>query len=481
MEKFPRLAKLLIAGTVVASASTVHAFGEDLCYPTEGSTVVSCGPLVDACQPVPTSTDACKTAQIAGDSAMSAVPPAARSTVHVDATYVMAQALGFSPTDAYWIAAYDGTVDTGTFELFDNNSVPVAGAYATANLAAMGRGDFSSGGLLLHFIAPYNHGTATPPANINGLAPDPHDAQTEVTLANYRAWAVSGSVACTAGLTVKSGNRDYGTGTTCYDTGTPIRGTISAVGSAAVPFSTATGLQILQDDTEPPVLSSEFATLVANDGAQTSDPVHLADARLGVYLHLLADRISHHECTDAAVIAGPNAAGFQVDLSNTECQQGWHFLHHAWETGVDFSLVPKPDRTTEAALSSVYDELASFAQARGLVPVTTLTKDQLTGKLAGALQKFEAIDRVTAIDTVACNAKLVPFPGQPACSATAAALVGDAAQQPSLGSDGQDAPSAGGCQTSRGGVGALAVAAVVALAACRRRRRSPVTVAGCRA
>lgn len=48
-----------------------------------------------------------------------------------------------------------------------------------------------TGGVLLHLIAPYNHGAATPLAGVDGLRPDPTDAQTEPTLANFRAWALA--------------------------------------------------------------------------------------------------------------------------------------------------------------------------------------------------------------------------------------------------------------------------------------------------
>jgi hypothetical protein len=411
------LKPLLFAGLLYSPAA--HAFGEDLCYPVGGGPIVSCGPLPDACQPVPTSTDACKQAIITEDgNAQSGIYAEGRSTVHVDSVYYIAQALGFSPIDAYWIAAYDGTVDTGEFSPYDNNSTIYGnGQYATADLTGIERGDLNSGGILLHFIAPYNHGLQQPPPNVNGLTPNPQDTATEPTLANWRAWAMTGSVACTAGLTVQTADGNYGTGPACFASGTPIRGTISALGNAAVPFATATGLQIIEDpDHGAQVLSSHFAAVIATDGAHTTSATHLADARLGVYLHILADRITHHECTDLGVIAGPTAAGFNIDLSNDECVQGWHLLHHAWETGVDFSLVPPNDRTTQAALESTYDELAKFGAARGLTPVAGIDKTALLGALATAIEKFDAIPRVLALDAVGCSHSFAIFPGQPACS-----------------------------------------------------------------
>jgi uncharacterized protein (TIGR03382 family) len=446
-----------------------HAFGEDLCYGDDGVTVVSCGPLAAVCQPVPTSTDACKQAMFQEDAnATSGIYRSGRSSVHVDSTFLIAQALGFSATDAYWIAAYDGAVDNGTFVLRDNTSVAVgSGEYATATFSGITRGDLSSGGVLLHFIAPYNHGTQMPIATINGLVPDPTDAATEPTLAHYRGWAQTGTLACMAGLTAKSAAGDFGTGATCFFPGTTVHGSISAIGSAAVPFMPSTGYQILQDPTNgPQVLSTKFAALVAHDGAMTSDPTHLADARLGIYLHVLADRITHHECTDKTVISGPTAAGWTVDLTNDQCVAGWHFLHHAWETGVDFSLVPAADRTTEAALSIVYDELATFAAARGLAPVRGIAKATLLASLATSLEQVQAIDRVNAVDAVGCAAHLAAFPGQPACSASAP-------DDEVAGSDGPPAAAnSGGCQTTSPS-GTLPAAGVgLAILFARRRRRA---------
>ncbi len=448
-------------------APSAHAFGEDLCYPAAGGPVVSCGPLPDECQPVPTSTDDCKQAITTIDqNATSGIYVFGRSEVHVDATYYMAQALGFSQSDAYWIAAYDGTVDNGQFWPYDNNSQKYMGdSLTTGNLSGITRGDMDSGGMLLHFIAPYNGGSQQPPTVVDGLHPDPQDAATEPTLANWRGWAMTGSVACTAGLTVKSANHDYGTGATCFPGAIAIRGTISALGSAAVPFNTSSGLQIILDPASgPKTLSSMFATVIAGDGAMTTDATHLADARLGVYLHILADRITHHECTDKGVIAGPTVAGFNIDLSNDQCVVGWHFLHHAWETGVDFTLVPEADRTTQAALETVYDELQKFATARGLTP-RNIDKAMLLADLATALETYDAIPRVTAMTAVGCARGLVAFPGQATCPPLpdGAPLVG-----------GGDAgtttySSSGGCTTT-GGAGGAGVAAL-ALLALRRRRR----------
>ncbi|HEX8113998.1 MAG TPA: hypothetical protein VF516_39975, partial [Kofleriaceae bacterium] len=103
-------------------------------------------------------------------------------------------------------------------------------------------------------------------------------------------------------------------------------------------------------DSAAPVRAPDFDALVATDGAHDTSPAHAADARLGVYLHMLADRISHHVCADRSVIAGPSPSGFSVDLTSAECAQGIHLLRHAWETGVGYARLFPQDRTTLAML-----------------------------------------------------------------------------------------------------------------------------------
>lgn len=188
----------------------------------------------------------------------------------------------------------------------------------------------------------------------------------------------------------------------------PIRDTDPGVGQPVraldLPFATQAGPQLVQDSTAP-VRAPDLDALVARDGAHDSSAGHAADARLGVYLHMLADRISHHVCADRSVISGPSASGFFVDLTNRECAQPIHLLRHAWETGVDYARLLPQDRTTLAMLQSVYHELVAFARARGVLRAGAdlpASQAAYTGELALALQKFQAADRAAAIDAAGC-------------------------------------------------------------------------------
>jgi hypothetical protein len=417
-------AAALALGAVLTQAHDAHAFAEDLCYAPGGGPLASCGPLPEVCRPAGTDTAACKAALIAVVARQRRSSDGGRSSIHTDVTFLLAQAVGFSATDAYWIAAYDEAADLGSFEIRDNDSRAVGGgALATANVSGLVRTDAKSGGVLLHVIAPYNHGLTTPPLAVDGLHPDPTDAATEVTLANFRAWALAApsaaKPACTGGLTVQSAAGDYATGATCFASGMPIQASIRLFGPLDLPFATQAGPQLVQDSSAP-VRAPGFDALVATDGAHDASAGHAADARLGVYLHMLADRISHHVCADRSVISGPSASGFFVDLTNSECAQGIHLLRHAWETGVDYARLLPQDRTTLAMLQSVYQELVAFARARGVLRAGAdlpATQAAYTGETALALQKFQAADRVAALDAVGCAHGLAPLPGQPACPA----------------------------------------------------------------
>src|SRR5215468_6117407 len=277
------LAAALAAGAILTPARDAAAFAEDLCYAPGGGPLASCAPLPAVCRPAGTDTAVCKAALIAEVARQRNASDGGRSSIHTDVTFLLAQAVGFSATDAYWIAAYDESADLGGFEIRDNDSLPVGGgALATADVSGLVRTNAMSGGPLLHVIAPYNHGLATPPPGIDGLHPDPTDAATEVTLANFRAWALAASSAarpaCTGGLTVQSPAGDYATGPACYTTGAPIDGAVALFAVGAVPFSTKAGPQIAHDAT-PPVTAAAFDTLVASDGAHDPSSAHAADAR----------------------------------------------------------------------------------------------------------------------------------------------------------------------------------------------------------
>ncbi len=416
-----------VGGAMTLLVSNVHAFAEDVCFPEDGGAVRNCSVLPAACLPVGTQTVSCRLAAAVAFVTEGARTTGVRSLVHADVTHLLAQAVGFSPTDAYWIAAYDEVVDYGVFEPTNMVGAPIGdGALRSAVLDGYVRTNIATGGMLLHFVAPYHGGTATPPTNVDGLHPDSDDGKVEVLLAHLKAWAAAdGGTSrpeCTAGLTLLSAQNDYATGASCYSasgSAVPIRGSIAAVASVAVPFATTTGLQtIATHDGGTSSLSTAFDSIVGGGASR------VGDARLGIYLHVLADRISHHVCSDNSVISGPDDAGWNIDMTHAECAQGIHALRHMWETGVSFQQLPAAERTTTAALLAVYEALTTFASQRGVLRASATdlaTRTALLAEIASALEVSEAAGRIQAIAAVACGHSLAPFPGVTACAADASA------------------------------------------------------------
>jgi hypothetical protein len=408
--------RFVIVALGLLIAGRAFAFAEDVCYPGDGGLAQDCAPLPASCplyEPMDGGVSANCFADVFAAFANQQGPD--RSSVHSDATMVLAQAVGFSPNEAYWAAAYDETTDLGTYAPKDLHGRPVTDGGVisvgpTAQLDGLVRGDFDAGGVLFHFGAP-----RAADAGVDGLHPDPTNAQVENTLAHLRAWAWAGTgntrPECVAGLTVQTAANDYATGTRCFvdaaGSSAPVRGSLTAVGSLAVPFSFVTGEQVIHTtDAGVMVPSSQFDSYLAYQ--------HVADARLGIYLHALADRVSHHVCTDASLLTGPSASGFREDLNTSPCAQPLHLLRHMYETGVSFANENPLDQTTTAALEAAYDELVQFASRRGVLlskARTSAYRSEVLTALGAALQKPKACARVTAIAKVACDRGWQPFPG----------------------------------------------------------------------
>ncbi len=404
----------MFGGLVAGSPARAGAFAEDVCYTVTGAPAQSCGSLPKSCPLKEPTGPACRTAALAALTEAAARPGSGRSLIHADSTYLAARAVGFSADDAYWIAAYDEATDLGSFapKGIDGKPVPNSAALTTSDVGGLVRTNFDTGGLLFHFVATFKD---QPNQTPDGLHPNPRDAQHEILLAHLRRWAMAGpgsaAPLCAGGFTTPSAAGDIATGDSCFggSNPVPIRGALALKAPASIPFVTSTGLQVISGK----VRSDQFDAWVG--GAQRS-----ADARVGIYLHVLADRVSHHRCTDAAQIVIPahGDGRFREDFDNPECDQGLHALRHLYETGVPFAQLDSADRTTEAALSLVYDELVAFAQARGVLSpqAQALKASVLDNGVIPALQLPDAVARMTGVAAVACRLGFEPFPGEPACS-----------------------------------------------------------------
>jgi hypothetical protein len=414
-----RYLQVFVLAACAAASSSVAAFAEDLCWRGDG-TVTACTPLPDTCLPAGTIANGCLTDALTIYTAAAATYPHLRSSVHVDATYLMAQRVGFSADDAYWIAVYNEAVDLGEYEPVDYNGLPFGGGtLATAVIDGFERINLAGGGVYYHFVSP--RGATV--ADVDGLHPDLQDAETEGFLVHLRAWAMAqeglGRPLCTDGLSAWTGF-DYALGSSCYllpgATGANIDSNISALATVTISFTAVTGSQLVVTSNTPggPVYAEDFDTVIGGSAQR------VADARLGIYLHALGDRISHHVCTDRTALVGPIGLprAFSVDMSNSDCGQALHALRHMWEVGVAQSGLAAEDQTLSASLALIYDELAAFAGARGtLTPDADLpaSRDEFIAELMSALAREDGGQRLEALMRIGCARGFEPFPGLGAC------------------------------------------------------------------
>ncbi len=478
----------LTATAFFAWGPNAFAFAEDICFPKAGGAPQNCTALPDVCKPVGSSNPACRAAAAALLGTEGLNPnPGARSMIHADATYLIAQAVGFSKDDAYWITAYDELCDYGSFEPYDMQGNAVGdGSLKTVEMDGFLRTNFQAGGTFFHYISIYNGGSGSPPSNIDGLHPDLQSPMTEFFLVHLRNWAMATRQAtCTAGLTVRSDAGDYGTGSSCftatYGGQALIHWSSAVIGPISAPVDNYTGVQVIRGaDSGSPALSPQFDSVVGVDGTRAKN------ARLGIYIHSLADRISHHACTDSAAMAGPTKGKWTEEWTDNNCDQGYHALFHMWETGVDFTLVPSTNRTTEATLNIIYDELSVFAQMRGVLKSdASAKKAALVSAMLKALQTSAADARIRDFAKVSCDNGYASFPGAPVCTVAADAGTGNDASLADGGvtDDGglqglPGPPGGGSCDIADGGSNRASIVGVagcvVAIAAFmdRRRRRS---------
>ncbi|MDG1461390.1 MAG: hypothetical protein P8Q31_07675 [Luminiphilus sp.] len=333
-----------------------------------------------------------------------------RSLVHSDSAYVIAQVLGYSPWQAYQIMIYAEATDQSAYEPFDQagrrlmTMEEIDNCYQQSMLASdtclaitpevpgLYKFNDTNGGQLLHEHARYSD-TEAPPE----ITPFPTDyfsaanAPKEVLINNLRAWAFGDrDDLCVAGITTDIVNPL----SPCLENSYlnfPMFFFGFAFGDS-IPFSADLGVLMIND--EPGTLASSASVAMAE--YLPHDP---AMARMGIYLHSLADRISHHMCTDRSHVYPTAGGGFETAFDQWGCAQGSHFLWHVWEAGTDQSRVLSQDfRTIEVALNVVWDELEKRGRQLGVVEeVNARRKSETIEGLIDVLGIYDSDARLEAM------------------------------------------------------------------------------------
>lgn len=398
--------KNLILTTLLSCVPAVSfGFAEDICYSKTGG-LQNCfaypcevGDISLTCQ-----AKALKGLQENLDQSHSG-----RSTLHTDASYYLAQVIGFNADQAYVIASYNQATDLGIYIPHDITGQPLVDRADLITKDISGLTRFNFRGFLLHYVIPYNPQQKP----INGLHPNVHDAHTEVTLANMRRWVYEDKPLCVAGITNRSPAGDYATGEGCFRPNDHFK------------FATISGVVPIK--LEPHVFELKLAEhLIKYDENNRKNSIFArqfdnyigpnADlARLGIYLHSVADRISHHQCGDTSYISEPDSDNnFSAHFNKVTCSHGLHTLWHSWEIGVKQDKLPPQAQTLEPALNIVYDELLAYAKHIGLATpqATKLNyKKRHISFLLKALETPEPDRRVLLITKQLNDLDLTPLPG----------------------------------------------------------------------
>lgn len=380
----------------------------------------------------------------------------ARSTLHFDATYLMAQAVGFTPRDAYVLAAYNAATDLGRYIHRDQQgglpvnpddcavaAPPPACALYSRSIDGVVRDNFTEGGVFFHFMAlPQRSSSA------DGLAPPVTDRGREAFLYHVRRWVYGEGPLCVGGLVDASGAN-------CFVS--PVRSPSSLVGR--LPFESATAALTSVDwvaEIDEQKVASDPVTGRRMPASQLDRYLPSEDivlAQLGIYLHALADRVSHHLCINASEIRGPRDADAGVLLlnplmdllfqtsrnlgslpaylqslqlpvfahdpdylfayDNEECDQANHFLRHSWETGQDHRQLAPDSQTALHGLLAVLVELEQFADRQRFPGRRALSEQQrldLVHAILDATDKSEPQERVDALTTLAQQRGWLPLP-----------------------------------------------------------------------
>jgi hypothetical protein len=437
------LLQKLLAVITLFTAQFAFAFGEDLCMnlPKEGQDpLFNCISLPADCKPG-NNTARCRAA------AFNSVPQDAesisggRSMLHVDSTYYLAQAIGFDSWTAYQIAMYDGDTDTGQYVphnqkgekiikdpqtcFNDPKSDPIC-AIMPPLIKGVNRFNGDTGGLLIHFGARFNvENTAEP-------VPFPYDyfsdRRHEKQINDIHDWAFNiRDEYCVFGLTgdmdvKKQGNHTRGclagqNGTEAFVKGhIPLSQFGPDRGGISVQALMGEQIVALSDQNQATALSSTMQNIMPHD--------QIKYAKMGVFLHSIQDRISHHICIDTSTAAEqarlPDNHHFTdnylVDYNKENCSQGNHMLWHGWEVGGDQSFLNADPslykfKTLEAGLNETYDQLIAFARLQHVRINPHLDKAQIIHELMQPLQIYNPRERLDGLVQLFEKKGFTPLPG----------------------------------------------------------------------
>lgn len=411
-----RIRALVTLSCVLLAPVTANAFLEDVCLPRRPGQDALSWCVRPECPPPFSANRACPVQLVD----FATIKPG-RSMIHADATYFIAQALGFRADVAYWIAAYDEVTDYGQYTPIDQCGVQASAknsgsTYISAAFNGFVRTNTQTDGPLDHYVVSFSpNGQGTDVHGAGGVSalyplhyPQPGypariDDTYQKTLANMRAWAMEPSQApgllCTVGLT--------GPNSSACVSGPHITGTVPVImrSSKGIKLDVPAGKKVLNYDknTSTSVYYEELGSYLDDKQKTTgtlwkdpvSVPVPVQVARIGLFLHVLQDTSSHATYCgdDAPSPPGGFDRGTYMSLASNavqvqfgdSCAAGPHLAGHVQETGTGNNPLPLRDYV---ALNNTVDELINFGNgvarkhAGWIVNPELLPPDVIGGKNA---------------------------------------------------------------------------------------------------
>lgn len=422
-----KIQRLIGSGSSLLAAlffapQVAHAYFEDLCVSKKDRKIVACVEPRAACAKTPSAGKACP-AQLAQAVKQIAAPVPARSMIHSDATYFLAQALGYRADVAYWIVAYNEVADYTQYAPIDQCGVQASASnsgqsYITAKFNGFQRTNATTDGPLYHYVLPFSpNGAGTDVHGASGIQavypfhfPVPGyplviDDVYEGSLSNMRQWAMQPDeepgLLCAAGLTVPNGASNF-SGPACR-TGVTVQGNVPVItrSQKGVQVSFNSGDKIL-DNSSGDVSYRELGSWLKDKSRTTgvlwkdpaSPPVPVQLARIGLYIHSMQDTASHSTYCgdDAPSPPGGTDVGSYMKLDGNKlqlifgatCATAPHIAGHTEETATGDSPLPLRNYT---ALNMTLNELIIFgntvAKAKGwIVNPELMPPDVVGGKNA---------------------------------------------------------------------------------------------------
>ncbi len=442
MKNFGFVVGVLLGSSLAFSpVADARMFGVDVCYnaPDSGEPLIrNCIGVEEACRTsnlVGTQPIGCRAVALGGS--MSGLSGGnaivgGRSLVHSDSTYLMAQLIGFTSWQAYQMMIYDEATDQSEYTPYDQNGLQLLSAaeidscrgawgpqmprscsIITPLLNGVYKFNDATGGMLLHLHARYSpNGLAPPPVAFPANYFAPSVAAYEPLLNNFRAWVFDERPdACVAGFVVRGGGADRQRTLPCERPDrvlhSPQNFFAAGFTKLAIPFESTLGQLIINQDDRGTVVATD-RSLQAYIGPQDANY-----AKMGMFLHTLGDRYSHHICTDHSYAYRQVSGNYNTNYSQVGCAQGSHFLWHAWEQGTNQSssnLDPEY-QTMRPALEAAYDQLVAYARHQGVVTTRSLNKPAIISSLIEVLQIFDPKQRLDAMVALTENYGLLALPG----------------------------------------------------------------------